>query len=70
MFLYTNNELSEKEFGKTIPFTIIPKGVKCLGTNLTKEVNDCILMRSINEGHLAGSAGFKLKVGIEVTKNK
>ena len=26
-FLYTNNELSEKEIMKTIPFTIVPKTI-------------------------------------------
>ena len=32
-FLYTNNELSEKEMKKTIPFTIASKGIKYLGIN-------------------------------------
>ena len=36
--LYTNNELSERENKKTIPFTIESKRVKYLGINLTKEV--------------------------------
>ena len=35
-FLYTNNEISEKEIKKTIPFTIASKRKKYLGTNLTK----------------------------------
>jgi hypothetical protein len=34
--LYTNNEQNEKEFKKTIPFTIASK--KPLGINLIKEV--------------------------------
>ena len=38
MFLYTNNELSEREIKKTIPFTIASKRIKYLGINLTKEV--------------------------------
>ena len=32
-FLYTNNELSEKEIKKTIPFTIASKRIKYLGIN-------------------------------------
>jgi hypothetical protein len=39
-FLYTNNEQIEKEYMKTMPFTIASKKVKYLGVNLTKDVND------------------------------
>ena len=39
-FLYTNNELSEREIKKTIKFKIISKRIKYLGINLTKEVKD------------------------------
>ena len=39
-FLYTNNELSERESKKTIPFKIASKRIKYLGINLTKEVKD------------------------------
>jgi hypothetical protein len=39
-FLYTNNEQIEKEYMKTIPFTIASKKIKYLGVNLTKYVND------------------------------
>jgi hypothetical protein len=39
-FLYTNSEQSEKEYKKTIPFTINSKKIKYLGINLTKDVND------------------------------
>jgi hypothetical protein len=39
-FLYTNNEQIEKEYRKTIPFTIASKKIKYLGINLTKDVND------------------------------
>jgi hypothetical protein len=40
-FLYTNNEQIEKEYRKTIPFTIASKKkIKYLGVNLTKDVND------------------------------
>ena len=40
MFLYTKNELAEREIKKTIPFTIATKRIKYLGINLTKEVKD------------------------------
>ena len=33
-FLYTNNEKSEKEIKKSVPFTIATKIVKYLGINL------------------------------------
>ena len=33
-FLYTNNEISEKEIKETVPFPIISKRVKHLGMNL------------------------------------
>jgi hypothetical protein len=39
-FLYINNEQTEKEYMKTIPFTIASKKVKYLGVNLTKDVKD------------------------------
>ena len=39
-FLYTINEISEKECKQTIPFKIASKKVKYLGINLTKEVKD------------------------------
>jgi hypothetical protein len=39
-FIYTNNEQIEKEYRKTIPFTIASKKIKYLGINLTKDVND------------------------------
>ena len=42
-FLYTNNELSEREM-KTIPFIIISKQIKCLGINLTRGVKDLYLV--------------------------
>ena len=35
-FLYTNNELAEREIRKTIPFTIASKRIKYLGINLMK----------------------------------
>ena len=39
-FLYTNNELAEREIRKTIPFTTTSKRIKYLGRNLTTEVKD------------------------------
>jgi hypothetical protein len=39
-FLYTNNEQTEKEYMKTIPFTIASKKIKYLDVNLTKDVNN------------------------------
>ncbi|KYM61100.1 hypothetical protein A2U12_10055 [Fusobacterium necrophorum subsp. funduliforme] len=40
-FLYSHNELAERELKNTIPFTITKrKRIKYLGINLTKEVKD------------------------------
>ena len=39
-FLYTNNELSERETREKILFTIATRKIKYLGINLTKEVKD------------------------------
>ena len=39
-FLYTNNEILEKEYKNIISFKIAPQNIKYLGINLTKEVND------------------------------
>ena len=39
-FLYTKNELSERETKETLPFTTASKGIKNLGINLPKEVKD------------------------------
>ena len=36
--LYTNNERSEGEIKKIIPFRITSKGINCLGINLNKGV--------------------------------
>jgi hypothetical protein len=54
-FLYTNNEQSDKEIRKTIPFTITSKNLKYLGIDLTKDVIDLYnekhksLKKQINE---------------------
>jgi hypothetical protein len=39
-FLYNNNEQIEKEYRKTIPFTIALKKIKYLGVNLMCNIND------------------------------
>ena len=39
-FLYTNNEIAQKETRGKIPFTIVTRKIKYLGINLTKEVKD------------------------------
>ena len=39
-FLYTNNEISEREIKETLPFTIATKITKYLGINLPKETKD------------------------------
>ena len=38
--MYTNNETSETEIRKKIPFGIATRNIKYLGLNLTKEVKD------------------------------
>ena len=54
-FLYTNNENTEREIKKTIPFTIAKKRTKFLGINLPKETKDLYienyktLMKEIKE---------------------
>ena len=39
-FLYTNNVTVEREVRESIPFTTVPKTIRYLGINLTKEVKD------------------------------
>ena len=36
-FLYTNSEATEREIKELIPFITVPKTIKYLGINLTKE---------------------------------
>ena len=54
-FLYTNNEATERDIKELIPFTIAPRTIKYLGTNLTKDVKDLYaenyrkLMKEIEE---------------------
>ena len=40
VFLYTNNERSERKIKETIPFTTTSKRIKYLGINLPKEAKD------------------------------
>ena len=54
-FLYTNNEATEREIKELIPFTVVPKPIKYLGINPTKEVKNLYaekyrkLMKEIEE---------------------
>ena len=55
-FLHTNNEISETEIRKTIPFDMETRKIKYLGVNLTKDVKDLYsenyttLKKEIKEG--------------------
>ena len=40
VFVYINNEKSEREIKESIPFTIATKGSKYLGINLPKETKE------------------------------
>ena len=40
LFIYTNNEKSEREIKKSIPFTTATKRIKYLGINLSKETKE------------------------------
>ena len=40
VFLYINNEKSEREIKESIPFTIATKRIKYLGINLSKETKE------------------------------
>ena len=54
-FLYTNNEKSEREIKKSIPFSITTNRIKYLGINLPKETKELysenykILMKEIKD---------------------
>ena len=55
-FLYANSETEEREIKESIPFIIVPKSIRYLGINLTKEVKDLYpknhrtLLEEIEEG--------------------
>ena len=38
-FLYTNNEIAEREIGETVPLSIVTREMKYLGIKLPKETN-------------------------------
>ena len=42
-FLFTDNEIAEREIKETIPFIITSKRLRYLGENLPKEVKDLYL---------------------------
>ena len=46
-FLYTKNEILEKEYKNTIPFKIVPQNIKYLGVNLSKRVPKIYMLRSV-----------------------
>ena len=46
--MYTNNETSETEIRKKIPFDIATRKIKYLGINLTKEVKRLVLRKLYN----------------------
>ena len=56
VFLYTNNEKSEREIKDSIPFTISTKRIKYLAINLPKETKELYtenyktLMKEIKDG--------------------
>ena len=56
-FLYTNNEKSEREIKKSIPFTTATKRVQYLGINLPKQTKELYtenyktLMKEIKRQH-------------------
>ena len=39
-FLYTNNEISEREIKESIPFVTVTKRIKYLGISLSKETRE------------------------------
>ena len=55
LFLYTNNEKTEREIKATVPFTIAMKRIKYLGIYLPKETKDLyienykILMKEVKK---------------------
>ena len=54
VFLYTNNEKTEREIKETIPFTIAMKRIKYLGINLPKEIKD-LYISSVQFSHSVAS---------------
>ena len=54
-FLYTNNEKSEREIKKSIPFTIATKGIKNLGINLHKKTKELYTENQIRSDQISRS---------------
>ena len=54
VFLYTNNEKTEREIKETILFTIALKRIKYLGINLRKEIKD-LYISSVQFSHSVAS---------------
>jgi hypothetical protein len=50
-FPYTNNEQTEKEYRKTISFTVASKKIKYLGVNLSKDENYKSIKKEIKEDY-------------------
>ena len=48
-FLYANNELTEREIKKTIPFTIATKRIRYIRTNLINDVEDLYSKNYVTE---------------------
>ena len=54
-FLYTNSKTEEREIKESISFTIVPKTIRYLGINLTKEAKNLysenykVLMKDMEE---------------------
>ena len=59
-FLYTDNEVADREIKKAVPFRMASKRTKYLGINLTKEVKDLYSensktpMKEIEDGTTSG----------------
>ena len=54
VFLYTNNEKTEREIKETSLFTIALKRIKYLGINLRKEIKD-LYISSVQFSHSVAS---------------
>ena len=61
-FLYSNNEISETEIRKKIPFDVATRKIKYLGINLTKEVKDLYSENYTTRGSSAASDVYKRQI--------
>ena len=68
IFLYIHDEFSEREIKKTVPLTTALKKIKCLGINLSKE------METLGNNHKEmleiKNTGKELKNNFDVFINK